>query len=669
MKSIRGKILLCMSLTVLIALCVLGGTSVYLNYSSSKDLLGQTMKETANVAAERVSQELSVYRNIAWETGCTARLANPDLSVESKQAIIDEKVSSHGFRRGNIIGSDGISIFDGNDYSDREYYQQAMTGTTYVSEPLISKVTNELSIMVAAPLWEDGVADTNVIGVVYFVPTESFLNDIVSQIHISDNSAAYAINAEGVTIADNTLETITTQNIEEEAKTDDSLKELAAIHEKMRSGENGFGSYSINGTQKFSAYAPIAGTDGWSIGVTAPQSDFMNSTYVSIIITAVLLVLSAIITYIIAYMLASKIGRPIKTCALRLQGLSEGDLSSDIPQVKSKDETGVLADATASIVSNIREIIKDIDWGLGQMADGNFKIDSQQQDLYVGDFKSLAVSMYKLLEGLTSTLLQIDTSAEQVASGAEQVSSGAQALSQGATQQAASVEELAATIAAISEKVRASAESADETNRQTEKLSSEIIQSNHRMQEMLSAMSDISNSSNEIGKIVKTIEDIAFQTNILALNAAVEAARAGTAGKGFAVVADEVRNLAMKSAEASKNTTTLIENTMQAIANGTKIANETADSLQSVVGDVESVANTMNVISSASDEEAESIRQVTEGIDQISSVVQTNSATAEESAAASEELTGQSQLLKELVGRFQLVKPSESVQHGGNITV
>lgn len=667
MKSIRGKILLCMSLTVLIALAVLGGTSVYLNYNSSNELLEQTMKETANVAAERVSQELSVYKNIAWETGCTARLANPDLSVESKKKIIDEKVSSHALRRGNIIGSDGISIFDGKDYSDREYYQQAMNGTAYVSEPLISKITNELSIMVAAPLWENGTPDTNVIGVVYFVPTESFLNDIVSQIHISDNSAAYAINALGTTIADNTLETVTTQNIEEEAKTDDSLKELAVIHEKMRSGENGFGAYSINGVQKFSAYAPIKETDGWSIGVTAPQSDFMNSTYVSIIITVVLLVLAVIITYIIAYWLANRIGRPIKSCATRLQGLSEGDLVSDVPQVKSKDEVGILAGATTSIVNNIREIIKDIDWGLGQMADGNFKIESQREDLYVGDFKSLAVSMYKLLEGLTSTLLQIDTSAEQVASGAEQVSAGAQALSQGATEQAASVEELAATIGAISEKVRASAESAEETNSQTEQLSEEIAQSNHRMKEMLSAMMDISNSSSEIGKIVKTIEDIAFQTNILALNAAVEAARAGTAGKGFAVVADEVRNLAMKSAEASQNTTTLIENTMQAISHGTKIANETADSLQSVVGGVATVANTMNVISNASEEEAESIRQVTDGIDQISSVVQTNSATAEESAAASEELSSQSQLLKELVGRFQLFKPSDSEQHGGHI--
>lgn len=654
MKSIRSKILMCMSLTVAFTMLILGGTSIYLNYSSSNQLLEQTMKETAKIAAGRVSKELESYMNVAVDAGCIARLADPEQSIENKREIINQRAESHGFQRGNIIGEDGISIFDGNDYSDRYYYQQAMKGKTYISEPLISKITGKFSIMISAPLWEKGIPDTKVVGAVYFVPTETFLNDIVSSIHISENSTAYVINSSGVTIADKTMDTITTQNIEEEAKTDSSLKMLAQIHEKMRNGESGFGEYKINGVQKFSSYAPIAGTDGWSIGVVAPGSDFMSSTYFAIIITIVLLFVSLAVVFFIALRLANGIGNPVKLCADRLKKLALGNLTAEVPKVNSRDEIGVLAEATSSIVYTMHGIITDMDWGLGEMASGNFEIDSKSKELYIGDFESLANSMYKILDHLSTTLRQINQSAEQVASGSEQVSAGAQALSQGATEQAASVEELAATINDISLHVRQNAENVNEANKKAEYVGDEISQSNRRMQDLLKAISDISNSSNEIQKIVKTIEDIAFQTNILALNAAVEAARAGTAGKGFAVVADEVRSLSIRSADASKNTTQLIENTLKSISEGTIIAGDTAESLESVVSGVKEVIDKMNQISEASNNQSQSILQVTQGIDQISSVVQTNSATAEESASASEELSGQSQLLKDLVGRFRL---------------
>lgn len=654
MKSIRRKILLCMSSTVMIALVVLGLSSVYLNYSSSNHLLEQTMTEAANIASERVSQELNAYRNIALDAGSMEKLADPLVSAESKKAIIDQRVKTHDLKRGNIIGADGISIFDGKDYSDRQYVQESMKGQAYISEPLISKVTGELSIMISAPIWENGVPDTTVVGVVYFVPTETFLNDIVSKIHISDNSEAYAINAKGVTIADTTLDTITTENVGEQAQSDSSLKELAQIHEKMCQGESGFGEYTIDDSKRFSAYAPIEGTDGWSIAITAPHSDFMDSTYLAVAITAAILVISVVIASIIAFRLASGIGNPVRLCAERLKGLAAGDLQSEIPKISRKDEIGVLADATTSIVTTMEGIIKDIDFGLGEMADGNFQVTSNAQELYVGDFQSIADSMYKIIDRLTNTLMQINQSAEQVASGSDQVSASAQTLSQGTTEQAASVEELAATISDVSANIRQNAQNAIEANEKTARVSEEVSQSNLRMQEMLSAMNNISESSNEIQKIIKTIEDIAFQTNILALNAAVEAARAGEAGKGFAVVADEVRNLSMKSAEASRNTTTLIETALQAIAGGTKIANETAEALLQVVDGVEEISGSMKQISSASDAQANAAQQVTLGIDQISGVVQANSATAEESAAASDELSGQSQLLKKLVDRFRL---------------
>lgn len=652
--TIKRKILLSISSMVLISLTILGVVSAWLNYYSTMDLLEQNMKEMAVVASDRVAKELKAYTNVAIDTGCIARLSDPAQSVESKKKIIDQAVNTHGLVRGNLLDLNGASVFDGKDFSDRNYFQKAREGSSYVSEPVISKVSGELSMPIGAPVWKGGVTGSEIAGVVYFIPPETFLNDIVSDINVSKNGAAYMINSSGITIADNTLDTIMKQNIEEEAKSDSSLKELAEIHGRMRRGENGFAPYQIGGKKKFSAYAPVAGTDGWSIAITAPRSDFMGTTYAAIIATVVIVVAFVLIGSLIAFKLAVKIGNPIKLCAERLQKLAGGDLHTEVPKIEEKDETGILAGATATLVENISKIISDMDWGLSEMASGNFRLDTKAADLYVGDFASLKDSMYIILSRLTETLSQINQSADQVATGSEQVSAGAQALSQGATEQASSIEELAATMNEITGRVRQNAESAHLASRKAHKVGEEVTVSNERMQEMLEAITDIRDDSAEIKKIIKTIEDIAFQTNILALNAAVEAARAGAAGKGFAVVADEVRSLAGKSAEASKNTAGLIEKSLKSVENGTKIARDTADSMEAVVNGIREVTDSIGTISEASEEQANAANQAKQGLDQISSVVQNNSATAQESAAASEELSGQAQLLKQMVGKFKL---------------
>lgn len=374
----------------------------------------------------------------------------------------------------------------------------------------------------------------------------------------------------------------------------------------------------------------------------------------AVVILAVLGSLSVVISVIFGVYITRSITGPVNELETAAEYLSKGELSSASISYISKDELGSLADSMRGVVESLTNVIQDESNLLKEMANGNFDIHSSAVDSYVGEFQHVYSSMIQINSSLSNTLLQINQSSDQVASGSDQVSSGAQALSQGATEQASSVEELAATINEISGQVEQNAKNAQEANGKAVTVRTKAEASSKSMQDMLAAMADISNSSSEIGKIIKTIEDIAFQTNILALNAAVEAARAGAAGKGFAVVADEVRNLASKSAEASKNTATLIENSLHAVENGKSIADETAQSLTEVVSGVEEVTRTINQISDASIQQASSIRQVTQGIDQISSVVQTNSATAEESAAASEELSGQAQLLKGLVSQFKL---------------
>lgn len=384
----------------------------------------------------------------------------------------------------------------------------------------------------------------------------------------------------------------------------------------------------------------------------ATEESFFLYRTATLLMAAVILVV-ILIGVFFSFVVVRLIKEPVSEIENAAIKMAEGDLDVKISYT-SKDELGVLAEQVRRLIRKLQLIIDDENKFLAKMAAGDFTVDSICEEEYTGGFHPLLVSFRGIAEKLNDTLLQINQSSAQVASGSEQVSNGAQALSQGATQQASSVEELAATINEISDKVKQNADNAQQANEKAAGISAKMNVSSEKMQQMIQAMGDISNCSNEIGKIIKTIEDIAFQTNILALNAAVEAARAGAAGKGFAVVADEVRNLASKSRDASKNTSILIENSLNAVKNGTHIADETAQSLFEAVNDVNEMAGIIGQISEASTIQADSISQVTMGIDQISSVVQTNSATAEESAAASEELSGQSQIMKGLVERFKL---------------
>ncbi len=360
-----------------------------------------------------------------------------------------------------------------------------------------------------------------------------------------------------------------------------------------------------------------------------------------------------VITLVLSAYLTNAITRPLHELEVSAGKIVEGDFDIQITY-ESKDELGRLAAAFKNMTSILGNVIADASRLLEEMANGNFDVRTRAEECYVGAFQNLLLSIRKLNRDLSFTLGQINLSSDQVASGANQVSSGAQSLSQGATEQAASVEELAATIGDISRQVKETAENAAGARNQSNTAGSEAEKCNAQMKELTAAMEEITRTSDEISKIIKTISDIAFQTNILALNAAVEATRAGAAGKGFAVVASEVRSLASKSSEASKNTADLIENSIEAVAHGTQLAKETAESLLKVVDDVQDASSMVDKIAGAAKDQAGAIEQVTLGVDQISSVVLMTSATAQESAAASEELSSQAEMLKSLVAKFKL---------------
>ena len=368
-------------------------------------------------------------------------------------------------------------------------------------------------------------------------------------------------------------------------------------------------------------------------------------------IILVVMVLTTVAVLYIAFKIIRSITEPTAQVRGALVGFSQGNLGVPVDFV-GKNELGEMCDALRTSQKVLNSVITDISDTTAQMARGNF--DVELTATFPGDLKPIQESINQFVLRMSETISNISQSADQVSAGSDQVSNSAQALAQGATQQASSVEELSATITDISENAKQTASAAEKAGQSVHEAGSQISTSVEYVKRLNIAMENISNSSQEISKIIATIENIAFQTNILALNAAVEAARAGSAGKGFAVVADEVRNLASKSADASKSTSALIEGSVKAVENGTRIATETAKDLVEVVEGAQEIVVTINRIASASKQQAEAVAQVTQGVDQISSVIQTNSATSEESAAASEELASQSTILKELVDQFTL---------------
>ncbi|NBI10568.1 methyl-accepting chemotaxis protein [Colidextribacter sp. OB.20] len=647
MKSIKSKIQISMLSVVLIGSALIGVITALLNASGIDDVTTKTLGPATQMAADAVEWKMGNYWTALQEAAASDIFRESDPTAPELVPLRDDIAQRNGFLYVGKMDASGFSS-TGYSYAEEDYFQQCKA----TAKPYISDIMNDgqrMIFLLEVPIITNGRFD----GVVYGGISADFLSDIVINLSIGSDGVAYVLDNKGNVIGHREASIVEEgSNMIEAAKSDPSVADVAAVNQRMIQRETGFGAYNFYGDNKFVGFAPIDGNQEWSIAIETSQRELKSSLDRSILLTILVVILVVLATFPVALKVGRSISGPIQSCVARLEKMADGDLHTPSPRVKSRDETAQLARALETMLSRLNDVAQDVSHHLGKMAQGDFRETITRT--YWGDFVTMEQSIKAIHNSLKDTLSQISRSAGTVASGAVQVSNGAQSLSQGATEQASTIQEISATADSIAENARHTAAAAEEAGHFVAQAGAQLGVSVNYVQELNAAMEKISGSSTEIGKIIDTIENIAFQTNILALNAAVEAARAGSAGKGFAVVADEVRNLASKSDEAAKATKELIEGSITAVAEGGQVVAKVTESLGKTNSIAENVTIKVDAVVEAVESQTTAISQVTEGIDQISSVIQSTSATSEQSAATAQELSEQSLLMNSLVSKFQL---------------
>lgn len=374
--------------------------------------------------------------------------------------------------------------------------------------------------------------------------------------------------------------------------------------------------------------------------------------FVLIALIIIAIITAIIISARIAKKIARGIEKPLKALGERFKTFAQGDFDSPFPTVDSKDEIADMINEVLNMAERLQNIINDTNLVLNEMAQGNFVVHIQHEELYVGKFEHMLASIKALIEQMTDMLTNIHQAAAQVSMGSDNLSEAAQVLAEGSTDQAASVEEMQATITTISDGIQSTASQLKEAYLNAKKYSELAETSSSDMAALMESMSRISVSTQQIAHIISDIEDIASQTNLLSLNASIEAARAGEAGKGFAVVADQIRTLAEQSAKSAVDSRSLLENVLHEVADGNTVTQHTSESLKDVVDGVENIASTSKDLSDISADQSIAMNQATEGINRISEIVQSNAATAQETSATSQELTAEATCMADLVSKF-----------------
>ena len=675
-KSIKNEVLVALLPFVFISMVVLSSLGYFSAHRIIENNINKERQQSLSTAIARIGQSLDKNKKVAEGLATAVEANRSIMTPENYEKLLPsliatndetfgggiwfepyaydptvEYFSPYSMREnGKITFTANYSLGDGVYYTEQDWYTNVKGQSKEVvwSAPYFDDFVKISMVTASAPFFDES---GRFIGATTTDIDLSQMQAMITDLQQGEKEIAFLIDQEGVFIADRDSEKLLKANI-----TEDSNKSLAALGKEMIAQKNGVGKFKQDG-ESYKVWYTEVPEAGWILAIATAESVLFSSTNVlALTLLLLCLVILGAVTALIVRTVHKKIVQPISALSGLMDNISQGNFSIDMGS-NVENEIGEMIAKSAESLKNYTAYIGEASDILAQISDGNLDYDLKLN--YVGEFGKLKESLEKIRESLAGTLSLIDESAEKVDIGASQVSSGAHALATSSTEQVATVEELNATIIQIAEKATDNLNYVRTANEYSELAAQGIDSGNQFMQSLVHEMERITHSSGEIANITKTIEDIAFQTNILALNAAIEAARAGAAGKGFAVVADEVRNLAAKSAEAAQHTAQLIEKSSETVAEGTQIAEKAATVLKEIQEKYDLANESMSKIEEASEKQTEAIDQIKYGLSQISSVVQSNAATSEENSATSEAMSVQASMLREEIGRFIIRRKNE----------
>lgn len=653
-KSIRLKFIVSITLFALTIVFLIQIANLFLIQRSFSKLVPATMETSLLNAHEQIQTKLKENFSALETISNMPFIKDTSLSLEERAAGLSSFVKANedkGYQACAITDTAGRAVLSSGaklDVSTDSYYQEAAQEKKVVSDPFISRATGNLLIVYAVPYYD---INGNFAGVITLDTDALYLSRNFSVQSLGENIEVFAITQDGTTVVSTDLDMVQSQlNDFNEVKNDSSLEGLVESEKKMVQGLSGKGEHVYHKTRELIHYMPVKGTS-WSVAVTQPKNEAYQTVNAIKLNGLSVLGVIIVLSIIAGTFMSKSISRPIVQLADAANNLARGDVDVNI-LIKEQDETGILADAFHKMIQNVREQADAIN----RIAQGDYTISLPIR----GDKDIVNQEINHMVKNYNQLMGELRTVAEQVSCGASQVAGGAQLLASGSSQQSASMENLSITINEINKQADSNTKLAADAMNDVNNAGRLVKESTMSMQDTAEAMTDIEAGSKQIAKVIKVIDDIAFQTNILALNAAVEAARAGQQGKGFAVVADEVRSLAGKSAEAAQETAQLIENSIQRVSRGVEVARRAAEEIETAGAITEGEGVIMQKISTASEQQSLAITNINQSILEITEVVQTNSATAQESAASAEELSAQSSMLHNIVGRFKLLDSEPS---------